>query len=76
MKTTIYMQLMDEGTTVYRPVEAEKITSDSYLILESNEYDNEDETWEFPPGSIVLVKFMLLENENLPIASELISTMG
>lgn len=61
MKTTIYVQLINEGTTVYRPVEAEKMINGVYKILQPANYNflvNElDEQWEFPPDSLVVCRY-------------------
>jgi hypothetical protein len=50
---TIYVYLPDERVDVWRPVEAEELESGRYRILGPVP---EDETWEFPPGSIVRVE--------------------
>jgi hypothetical protein len=47
----IYMPLLDEGTDVWRPVEAVHEGGDVYLIV--SEQDHETETWEFPTGTRV-----------------------
>ena len=49
----IYVPLRDEGTDVVRPAEAVELGSGVYKILRPVDYDPEDETWEFPPGSLV-----------------------
>jgi hypothetical protein len=49
---TIYVALLDEGTDVCRPVEAEELPSGLFRIISDNP-DPEDEHWEFPPGSVV-----------------------
>ena len=51
-RKTIYVSLLDEGTTCCRPVEAEPISDGRFRILSEN-LDPEDEKWEFPSGSIV-----------------------
>jgi hypothetical protein len=50
MIQTIYMPLVDEGTDVWRPVEAELIEGDLLRVLGEVP---EDEIWMFPPGSVV-----------------------
>ena len=52
----IYVQLLDEGQRVYRPVPAIKIRDDIYELKGAEIYDTTDETWEFVPGSHVMVK--------------------
>ena len=51
----IYVQLLDEGTIVYRPVFATRIGCSKFLIL-NHGYDPNDEIWEFPPGITVYVE--------------------
>ena len=50
----IYVQLLDEGTIVYRPVSATHI-KDMVFKIEGNV--PEDETWAFLPGKIVECKY-------------------
>ena len=64
----IYIQLLEEGTKVYRPIKAVEITQDVYRILESNEYDAEDEIWEFLPGSNVMVEEKILSGKSVLVA--------
>lgn len=49
---TIYVALRDEGTDVWRPVEAQEQHDGSYLIVSSNE-DPDDEKWQFNAGDRV-----------------------
>jgi hypothetical protein len=49
-RVTIYMPLLNEGTDVLRPVEAEAHSDGRYTILGSVP---DDEQWAFSPGSIV-----------------------
>jgi hypothetical protein len=50
---TIYVPLLDEGVDVWRPVPAHRVEQDVFVILRPDSYDPSDESWEFPPGSIV-----------------------
>lgn len=47
---TIYMPLLNEGTAVWRPVEATPESNDTYRVEGEME---EDEEWAFVPGSLV-----------------------
>jgi len=52
MKTeTIYIELMDEGVEVWRPVTAERRQDGLFRIL--SEPPDETEAWKFPQGSVV-----------------------
>jgi hypothetical protein len=48
----IYVKLLDEGTDVWRPVNAECVGMDSYRIVSENP-DSKSEEWEFTQGQIV-----------------------
>jgi hypothetical protein len=51
-RRTIYVALLDEGTDVWRPVEAEELRDGLFRIISENSRPD-DERWEFSPGSIV-----------------------
>ncbi len=51
MTTTILVSLLDEGTAVWRPVDAEHLRDDIYRIVGSPA--DETEKWQFAPGSVV-----------------------
>ncbi len=68
MEENIYVQLLGEGTVVYRPVPAIKIKENVYKIQGKEIYDPDDEEWEFLPESIVLVQRRELEGERVFIA--------
>lgn len=61
---TIYVALLDEGTAVWRPVEAERLRDGRFQIVSANP-DPETETWEFPSGSIVQCEERELYEETL-----------
>jgi hypothetical protein len=50
---TLYVRLLEEGTNVSRPVQAEKIGRGLFKLIATPDYNSEDENWEFPPGSVV-----------------------
>ena len=54
---TIYVALLNEGVEVWRPVRAERVGEDSYVLLgpapDGAVYDPDDEEWEFKPGTVV-----------------------
>jgi len=50
----IYVRLLDEGTEVWRPVNAKQLAMDLYCIEE--ETVPSEENWEFRPGTVVRVK--------------------
>jgi hypothetical protein len=50
---TIYVELLDEGTPTLRPTRGIHVADDIYRLLPTPNYDPEDETWQFLPGSLV-----------------------
>lgn len=54
MTDQIFVALLNEGIDVWRPVSARKLRDSTYNILPGQPYDPSDETWQFPPGSIVV----------------------
>jgi hypothetical protein len=48
----IYVALLDEGTDVWRPVQAKSLHGDVYRIVSENT-DRQDEHWEFSTGELV-----------------------
>jgi hypothetical protein len=54
MTDQIYVALLGEGVNVWRPVPSRRIADRTYVIEQPPGYDPDDETWEFPPGSIVI----------------------
>ena len=52
---TIYIQLLNEGVDVWRPVDATHLADDRYRI-EGDVPDGED--WQFQPGTVVRCDWM------------------
>ena len=52
IRRTIYVALLDEGTTVWRPVDAIEKDADVYQIVSRNPAPD-DEKWEFLTGDLV-----------------------
>jgi hypothetical protein len=48
--TTVYVELLDEGVSVLRPVTAERVGEGLYRLVGT---PDETETWRFPPGDVV-----------------------
>lgn len=65
---TIYIRLLDEGTEVLRPTEAEELADGLFKVLPTPDYDPDDEHWEFRPGSIVQGAPRKLEGETVLVA--------
>lgn len=53
LTTTIYVRLLDEGTDVWRPVDAEKISDSIFRLIGTHD---DSERWEFSTGSRVRVE--------------------
>ena len=50
---TIYVELLHEGTTCWRPVLAERVGESQYRIVGERD---DDESWAFKPGDVVNCK--------------------
>jgi len=68
MEKTIYVRLLNEGTTVFRPVTALNLGSDVYLISDVDANMFEDEILEFKPGTRVIVQERILEGKKTLMA--------
>ena len=68
-RDTIYVALLDEGIDVWRPVEAQKVSPDSYLIVDQR-YDPRTERWEFEPGTVVRCREKNRDGRRILIATE------
>jgi hypothetical protein len=67
---TVFVRLLDEGTDVMRPVQAERIRPGIFRLFASVDYDPEYETWEFAPGSIVRCNIQHINNEVVLVVAE------
>jgi hypothetical protein len=68
--TTIYVELLDEGTKVWRPVKAERAAEGVYRIV-SEDPDPELEHWQFPSGALVRCEWRKLSRANCLVAVSL-----
>ncbi len=69
----VYVRLLNEGTNVYRPVEAALVGGGIVKLVASPDYDSEDEEWQFKPGSVVVLKEQILEGKKVLVATSLVS---
>ncbi len=68
MEKVIYVQLLDEGTVVYRPVLSLELSPTVYKLGGALTYDPKNEKWEFLPGTTVQVEEKYLEGNKVLIA--------
>ena len=68
----VYVQLLDEGTTCYRPAPFVVLADDTVRLLAHPGYCPEDEEWEFKPESIVRVAWKELSGGRVAVAVSLI----
>lgn len=52
-KMPIFVRLFDEGTEVSRPTQGLDLGNGLFQVLDTKDRDAQEETWEFPPGSVV-----------------------
>jgi hypothetical protein len=69
--TEIYVALLAEGTSVWRPVKATAVSGDLYKIDSAKQ--PRDEVWEFGPGATVRCEKRNLSGEPALVAIELVS---
>ena len=67
MKMRIYISLVDEGLDVWRPVDADKIDQDTYLIPADTRIPKSEE-WQFQPGTRVRCEIMNLSGGKALVA--------
>ena len=53
---TVYIELLEEGSSAWRPTQARAIGNSLYTLLPTPDYDPEDESWAFLPGDTVRLK--------------------
>jgi hypothetical protein len=68
MEKKIYIQLLNEGTKVYRPVSAFEIGNNVYEVQDREIYNPDDEVWEFIPGTFVIVEEQNHDGEIILVA--------
>jgi hypothetical protein len=66
-RSTIYVELLDEGTNCWRPVAAERLSEDTYRIVDMVP---EGESWLFQPGEVVRCKERLFHDASRLAAFE------
>jgi hypothetical protein len=67
---TIFVALLNEGTSVWRPTQAVALGQGVYRVLATPDYVRDEEIWEFPPGSVVRTRVEIRNGEKLSIADE------
>ncbi|GAB4043107.1 hypothetical protein [Spirosoma litoris] len=76
MGENIYVQLLEEGTQVYKSVPAQLIGGGVYQLQGHELYDPEDEVWEFTPGTLVKAELKDLSEGPVLVAVEKLSAKG
>ncbi|KAB2964105.1 MAG: hypothetical protein F9K16_05070 [Thermoanaerobaculia bacterium] len=64
----VYVRLLGEGTSVYRPAAAVHTAPGQALLVAPRSYDPEDEDWEFKPGTHVKLEARVLEGVQVLVA--------
>lgn len=71
---TIYVELLDEGTFVMRPVKGRRVRGNTFQILTSRDYDSELETWQFVPGTVVECEEKHHQGNKILVATRALAT--
>ncbi len=72
----VYIELLDEGTVVYRPTNASKIRDNIYLLHSMDNYNPDDEIWQFLPGSYVITEQKKLRTGKVLVAVKQLSELS
>lgn len=64
----VYVRLLGEGTTVFRPVMGVIVGPNLARLVKPADYDPEDEAWEFKPGSLVQLEDRVLGGKQVRVA--------
>jgi hypothetical protein len=65
---TLYVRLLDEGTNCWRPTQAELVKEGIYRLLPTTNYNPDDESWEFLPGTLVRCQTLMLSEGSKIVA--------
>lgn len=69
--TTVYVELLEEGTDTLRGTDAIDFGNGLYKLLPTPNYDPEDEIWAFLPHSVVKAKMVTgYKGEQMLVAYE------
>ena len=71
--STIYVELLDEGTFVMRPTEGVRMSELRFTLLPTSDYDPELETWRFVPGTVVDCEWEEYHGEQLLVAKRAVT---
>jgi len=71
--STIFVELLNEGTYVLRPITGEKVSEGKFRLIATSNYDPDLETWRFTPGTIVECEWEDHDGERLLVAKAQVS---
>lgn len=66
----IYIELLNEGVRVFRPVQTINLGNEKHII---NEEPPSDETWAFAYGDIVIASIRSINGKSIMVATSLIN---
>ena len=66
-QATVFVRLLDEGTDVWRPVQAQRLGETTYQIADQVVPD--DEVWSFQPGDIVVAERRQGDGDDQPLTA-------
>jgi hypothetical protein len=72
---TVYIPLLNEGTSVVRPTQAIRRRENVYQVLPTSDYDPDDEEWEFPPGTSVECELETRSGQDVLVAKRRVSAI-
>jgi hypothetical protein len=69
----IFVRLLDEGVDAWRPIMAERLSTETSRILDQP-YSRATETWEFSPGDEFRCEMISSSNGQILAAIQLVSS--
>ncbi len=73
--TAVCVELLEEGTDTWKLTIAEDLGHGNYKLIAPEDYDPEDETWQFLPGSIVKCKPKMFSDGEYLVAIEQVDSL-
>ncbi|MCA9314827.1 MAG: hypothetical protein KDB73_05000 [Planctomycetes bacterium] len=53
----IHVRLLNEGADAWRPTQGRRVSSTTFVVQPTPDYDEADEEWEFEPGRVVVCRW-------------------
>ncbi|GGZ25402.1 hypothetical protein GCM10011273_08470 [Asticcacaulis endophyticus] len=68
-RVVVYVELLDEGTPVWRPSSAIKVDGNVFVLTNEN-HDPNTEQWSVLPGSLITIEQQQITDGSLGVATK------